>query len=131
MKALLITLLLVFGGISALYTRFKRVNAESGTPQDGYDPQSFVGEEPDMDDNFFGFDEKEADEVVNPQSEYFTYETPVEDIKVESKAESKTESVAPEVVEESSSRQFDLRQAVIYQTLLNNRYINVQNQIIQ
>ena len=116
MKTILLILVLLFGGMSTLYARFKRTLAEDGDPSDGSETQSYGRGTAERD--FFDFDNDEAEEVnVQAQPEYFTYENPDVDVKHAPVA------VQQEEPEMQMRPQFDLRQAVIYQTLLNNRYI--------
>lgn len=83
-----------------------------------YDEAADSGEET-MNDDFFGFDTEEAESVEQPS--YFTYEAPDAEVQHAPKP-------AQPVLEEQQPRPaFDLRQAVIYQTVLNNRYINAEN----
>ena len=80
------------------------------------------------DNGFFGFDEENAaEEPAHEQSQYFTYETITPEDRKGRKAARMVE--VPE--EEQREAAFDLRQAVIYQTVLNNPYINTGNQINQ
>ena len=122
MKTWLIIMIVLFGGVSALYRRLKKAFPEGGNPQDSVEPQSFVGGEAEDSDDFFDFADGEAEETVAPQPAYFTYESPEAEIHTEVRP-----APVVEVAEEMPRPQFDLRQAVIYQTLLNNRYINLQN----
>ena len=116
-----LTILFVMGSIMiALYSKFKRVLAE----QEGWqDEQS--SERPDEETNdFFSF-EDEGEKVVVEQPSYFTYEAP--DAEQTQLRPSKA-NVQPAIMEETPQTGFDLRQAVIYQTILNNNYIREINQ---
>ena len=117
MKSLLLILFVLLGGMSALYTRFKRVLAESEGRQDEneYEPQPCY-------ENPF-VDEDECECAAARQEEYFTYETADEPM-----AENEEASVPVMSLEEPVPQfAFDLRQAVVYQAVLNNRYINQGN----
>lgn len=117
MKSVLLILFVLFGGLSALYSRFKRVVAETEGRQEEYDAQPTFEEEEELESS------EESKSKVMPSYEYFSYETADE---VESISEQKQESVFVE--EESAPKYaFDLRQAVIYQSVLNNQYINLNN----
>jgi hypothetical protein len=113
MKYLLIILFVAFSFVPSLLARAKRRVAEAATVDDepSYDGQ---------DDNFFDFEEPEAEPAK--QSSYFTYETPEAEPKA---AEVPVQAAA--LVEEPVRPSFDVRQAVIYQTILTNNYINSGN----
>lgn len=116
-----LTILFVMGSIMiALYSKFKRVLAE----QEGWqDAQS--EKRPDEDTNdFFSF-EDEGEKVVVEQPSYFTYEAPVAE---QAQPRPFKANKQPVFVEETAQMGFDLRQAVIYQTILNNNYIREINQ---
>lgn len=117
MKTLLLILVLLFGGASSLYARFKRTLAEDGNAADGSGSSDYDGGSAERD--FFDFDGIEAEEAVPAQPTYFTYE----DSAFEMKTESVGASIQQEEVPVALRPAFDLRQAVIYQTLLDNRYI--------
>ena len=76
----------------------------------------------DMEDSFFNFDEVEAEEAAPAPEPYFTYEAP----------QAEVEHVAPVstvvATEEPATPAFDLRSAIIYQTVLSNKYISLENQ---
>mgnify|MGYP003488671240 CR=1 FL=1 len=77
MKTALLILVLILGGASSLYARFKRTLAEDGNAADGSETQSYAGEE--AGDGFFDLDrfELENDETAPAKpDEYFTYEAP-------------------------------------------------------
>ena len=81
------------------------------------------GAEESNDDSFFNFDTEEQREVEQPS--YFTYEAPEPEVR---RAPKPAQAPVRTVVEEPQPRPaFDLRQAVIYQTVLDNRYINAEN----
>lgn len=131
MKTALLIIVLLLGGFSSLYSRFKRTLAEDGNPSDGTETQSFGSAETDddlfsfgeaeTDDELFSFGDAEAEEAnITQQEGYFTYETPEAGAKVEPVENVKqTESVQVQ----TDRPAFDLRQAVVYQTLLCNPYI--------
>ena len=75
------------------------------------------------DDTFFSFDTEEP--KVAEQPSYFTYEAPEPEVQCAAKPAQAT--VRTEEEEPQPKPAFDLRQAVIYQTVLNNRYINAEN----
>ena len=117
MKTLLLILVLLLGGASSLYARFKRTVVEDVNPSGGEEGQNYVSSEAERD--FFDFDDIEAEDAVPEQPAYFTYEGPVSEVKrdpVEAPIQQEESPMAIRPV-------FDLRQAVVYQTLLNNRYI--------
>ena len=60
--------------------------------------------------------------------EYFTYETEVSTTPKRKVSEYKPRPAAAAIVEEPAAPQFDLRQAVIAQVILDNKYINEINQ---
>ena len=73
------------------------------------------------DDGFFSLDDEEPAEEAVKEPSYFTYET----LEPETKQAPAPVQVA---VEEPLQRPvFDLRQAIICQTVLDNRYINAEN----
>ncbi len=119
MKTALLILVLILGGASSLYARFKRTLAEDGNAADGSETQSYAGEE--AGDDFFDLDrfELENDETAPAKpDEYFTYEAPKVEVKTKPvEVKGADDSVQPVL------QVFDLRQAVVYQTLLNNPYI--------
>ncbi len=119
MKTALLIIVLLLGGFSSLYSRFKRTLAEDGNPSDGTETQSFGSAE--TDDELFSFGDAEAEEAnITQQEGYFTYESPEAGAKVEPVENVKqTESVQVQ----TDRPAFDLRQAVVYQTLLCNPYI--------
>ena len=120
MKTLLFILAVLFGVMPMLYARFKRIVAESGDTQYSDEPEDYDGGM--AEDSFFNFGETEVEESP-VQQPYFTYETPGADF-----ATTVSKREAPAAMEEpAATPQFDLRQAVIYQTLLNNRYNYLDN----
>ncbi len=116
-----LTILFVMGSIMiALYSKFKRALDEQGGWQD---EQST--ERPDEEINdFFSF-EDEGEKVVVEQPSYFTYEAPE---VAQAQPSPFKASMQPAMVEETPQTGFDLRQAIIYQTILNNNYIQEINQ---
>ncbi len=118
MKTVII-LLLVFGSfVLSLYKRFKRTLAEAGDNADA-DGQYYESTD----------EAEEASETAS--APYFSYEydapkqkAPAWDVKPEPVA-----AVKAQVTEVSQTKDsvFDLRQAVVYQTVLNNPYINEIN----
>ena len=83
----------------------------------------------DKDDGFFDFDNVENEEAVAEPQPYFTYEAPEADVAP--KTVHKPAPAQPTYMKQETTvyePAFDLRQAVIYQTLLNNKYINAENQ---
>ena len=119
MKTLLLIVVLLLGGMPALYARFKRVLSEGSNPQEDDATQRYGSAE--GRDDIFDFDNVDVEETVPTQQGYFTYEAP------EAKTSVSASPVMQSVVEnEQPQTIFDLRQAVIYQTLLNNRYLNLE-----
>ena len=90
--------------------------AANGTLNDGSESQSFSSGETGGD--FFDFDSIGAEEAIPTQREYFSYEDAVAGEEVRP-----VEKVMQEEPAQVLRPAFDLRQAVIYQTLLNNQYI--------
>lgn len=123
MKSLLFILVMVFGGMSLLYARFKHFVQEESDHSEAY--SNMNGDGATENDDFFSFDANETEEVVNSKPEYFSYET----LEIPTEDKQKIETVVPVVEEELPRFMFDLRQAVVYQALLNNRYINLENKI--
>ena len=117
MKTTLLILAVLFGVMPMLFARFKRAMAENGSIRGGAAESEENSDAADGD--IFNF-ENEAEDAVEQQP-YFTYEAP----------EAETAPVQPVramlTEEQPQQQRFDLRQAVIYQTLLNNRYINLEN----
>ena len=70
------------------------------------------------------------DETPLPENdnEYFTYETEVSTTPKRKVSEYKPRPAAAAIVEEPAAPQFDLRQAVIAQVILDDKYINEINQ---
>lgn len=113
--------LIVFVALSflpSLLSGKKRVQTSVADTQDAYG-NSGVGEE--MEDGFFGFDDSETEEAAPESEPYFTYEAPQAEFE-------HVEPVSTVVVsEESAMPKFDLRSAIIYQTVLTNKYIAMDN----
>ena len=125
MKGLWIILLMA-GFVLPLFARFKRTLAETGNSASG---TAHMEDEEDKDDSFFDFDNVETEEAVAQPQPYFTYEAPEADVTP--KTVLKQAPARPKPVQQDSKvyeSAFDLRQAVIYQTVLNNKYINAENQ---
>lgn len=118
MSTVFLTLLVVASIMLSLYSRFKKVLAE----QEGMQEEAAYAA---------------PAEAENEEQEYFTYET-LESLDSNDFPTAEpvcrpavaAETVAP-LVEEPVASGFDLRRAVIYQTILNNRNINESNQFIQ
>ncbi|MGX8712965.1 MAG: hypothetical protein ACSW8I_04680 [bacterium] len=113
-----ITLLLLFLGIS-MYSKVRKTIAEQSVP---------------VDDSVDGMQGEEevlfSDEEETPlqESPYFTYEADTVETPVYEKPKAKPQPVVMAVAEETARPQFDLRQAVISQVILSNKYINGINQ---
>ena len=122
MKITWLILLVAFTFLPTLLAGAKKARVGRSIEADSVDAES---DEEDMDDGFFSFDAEESAEEAVEEPSYFTYEAPEPE-----KKETSSQAPAPVqvVVEEPLQRTvFDLRQAVIYQTVLNNRYINAEN----
>ena len=120
------TILVMAGFVLPLFARFKRTMAEAA---DSVGDTAHMEDDEDKDDGFFDFDNVENEEAVAEPQPYFTYEAPEADVApktVRKQAPTRPMSVQQEVPVYEPA--FDLRQAVIYQTLLNNKYINAENQ---
>ena len=126
MKTMLLILFVALGGMSALYRRFKRVLDESGNADGGSEQQTYGDVDAESEPAYYG--DFVYEEPVAQQSPYFTYEAP--DVKPPDVKAPKAKSVADSVIieERLQTKSFDLRQAVIYQTILNNPYIQERNQ---
>ena len=113
-----LTLLILFIAISLMPSLFSYMKkGMAGKPMMETDGE-------DDDNGFFGFDEENvAMEPEHVQPQYFTYET----LSSEDGNRREDTPVMEESVEEQRVPAFDLRQAVIYQTVLNNQYINTGN----
>lgn len=118
-----LTLLIVFGLIPTLMAGAKKAAASRGVGTDNSD--EFSEADDNEADDFFSFDEDEPKQTVAQQPGYFTYEDPNVDISSVKPAVQQP-VVIPAVEEQPAASAFDLRQAVIYQTLLNNKYINAE-----
>ena len=111
--------LIVFIALSFLPMIFGKKKAQNIASANEAEDES--GEEM-QEDSFFNFGETEAEEVVAPEpNTYFTYEDP----KVEVSHESQEVSA---VTEETQMPAFDLRSAIVYQTVLTNKYTSLENQ---
>ena len=125
MKGLWIILVMA-GFVLPLFARFKRTMAEA---TDSVGDTAHMEDDENKDDGFFDFDNVENEEAVAEPQPYFTYETLEADVAP--KTAHKQAPVRPTSVQQEApvnEPAFDLRQAVIYQTLLNNKYINAVNQ---
>lgn len=118
-------ILVMAGIVLPLFGKFKRTMAETGSSADDTEWQQ---SDEQNDDGFFDFDKVEAEETVAQPQPYFTYEAP--EAPVTPKAAKKATKACPKPVQQETPAYepaFDLRQAVIYQTLLNNKYISAEN----
>ena len=125
MKGLWIILVMA-GFVLPLFARFKRTMAET---TDSVGDTAHMEDDEDKDDGFFDFDNVETEEAVAQPQPYFTYEAPEADVTP--KTVLKQAPARPKPVQQDAKvyeSAFDLRQAVIYQTVLNNKYINAENQ---
>ena len=118
MKVTLIMLLVAGSFLWSLYRRFKRTLAETVDVDTG-DEQTF--------------DEQDAvyEETATPSAPYFSYEydMPADTKNMASPKPQPATAAKPQpVVSAERPLAFDLRQAVIYQTLLNNPYLEERNQ---
>ncbi len=117
-------LLVAFGLMPTLLAGAKKAAASRGIGAD--DSDEHMEADDSEDDSFFSFDEDETEKAAAQQPNYFTYEDLNTDVPtVRPKAQRTV--VMPVEEERPTSPAFDLRQAVIYQTLLNNKYINAEN----
>ncbi len=123
MKGVLITLVIVGYAVLSLYKRFKRTLAEETTSVAG-DTMEYEDVETSEESNF-SFEESAPSN--NPYFSY-EYEAPAPSAKTESSKSSEVIncSVQPQSVFDWNG--FNLRQAVVYQTILNNHYIDEINQ---
>ncbi len=123
MKGVLITLVIVGYAVLSLYKRFKRTLAEGTTSVAG-DTMEYEDVETSEESNF-SFEESAPSN--NPYFSY-EYEAPAPSAKTESSKSSEVIncSVQPQSVLDWNG--FNLRQAVVYQTILNNHYIDEINQ---
>ena len=117
MKGIFISLIIVSYIMLSLYRRFKRTldnSAQTDTVGDeAYDDQV------DHDEPSFAYEES-----AEPSSPYFSYEYETTEPVVK-----KAPIVEPQLQVDTAPQRnrFDLRQAVIYQTVLNNHYIEEIN----
>ena len=117
-------LLVAFGLMPTLLAGAKKAAASRGIGAD--DSDEHMEADDSEDDSFFSFDEDETEKAAAQQPNYFTYEDLNTDVPpVRPKAQRTV--VMPVEEEQPTSPAFDLRQAVLYQTLLNNKYINAEN----
>ena len=125
MKGLWIILVMA-SFVLPLFAHFKRTMAET---TDSVGDTAHMEDDEDKDGGFFDFDNVENEEAVAEPQAYFTYEAPETEVApqtVRRQAQARPRPVQQEV--KVYEPVFDLRQAVIYQTLLNNKYINAENQ---
>ena len=115
-----ILLLMLVVGIS-MYSKFKKAIAEQSVLVD-----DSAGEMQEDDDLF-----SEEEPVSMEENPYFTYEAESVETPVCSRPRVKPQPVVVAAAEENVRPQFDLRQAVIGQMILSNKYINEINQINQ
>lgn len=116
MKILLIILFVATSIMWSLYKRFQRTVVETESERES-DEQTYDEQIP-------------AEEVENISSPYFSYEYEVpaeKPVVKEHKPQPVAVNVQPAVANEKNNG-FDLRQAVIYQTVLSNPYIDEINQ---
>ena len=122
------TVIIVLATIAYIgWAIYKRVNRAFGMADGGSTGQRQDYDEPDSEEEQ-EFVYEEPDVQSNPYFSY-EYESPAPNPRPAGKP-----SVAAMVQREEVAEglpQFDLRQAVIYQTVLNNRYISEINQINQ
>ena len=119
MKAIWFILIVALSFLPSLLATAKKSRMASAPVLDDEEESSDGSE----DDGFFSFDDEEP-EVVE-QSPYVAYEAPQPEVQRTPKPAPASVQVEPEELQTRPA--FDLRQAVIYQTLLNNRYINAEN----
>ena len=119
MSSVWIILILFLGGMSMFYGRAKHAMVADTSAQENGDINEYGDNE---NDNSVSHYDNEWDEVVASRPEVFSYETP----KGMSTPMSKAEETMP-LQEQPVASHFDLRQAVIYQTVLSNNYINFGN----
>lgn len=109
-----ILLLFLFVGIS-LYSRFNKAIAEQNAQANGSEG-----------------DEQEVNECLleeeSTETSYFTYETEIVETPNPLMPVERPVHVEAESIEPLLRTQFDLRQAVIAQVILSNKYINEINQ---
>lgn len=127
----LLTILIIVGYFALqFYSSMKKQREESSKPRAAAEPVADVAEQEqgsvaDWISQFLGEEKEEEPSAYEPsgfQREYFTYET-VEAPKAERSepvaATMPTEAREAERVKTAADNVFDLRQAVIYQTILN------------
>ncbi len=112
-----ILLLALIIGIS-MYSRYARAIVVQSVPED--DSADDVLEQKDS--------SSEEEEIPMEDNPYFTYESDTADMSVNETREEKPQSFFVTAVEEPVRPQFDLRQAVVSQVILTNKYIDEINQ---
>ncbi len=117
MKWVLIILFVALSFIPSLMAR-KRTAVAADDAQDAYDGGS---DSDSQEDDFFNFGETEAEEVAPDPEPYFTYEAP------QTKVDPVVEVATVASQEEHATPAFDLRSAIVYQTVLTNKYITGEN----
>jgi hypothetical protein len=114
MKWIWLIVFLAFSFIPSLMARKKNAAASAAYGDDSDSEET--------EDNFFNFDEVEAEEAAPAPEPYFTYEAPQAEVD-------HVAPVAATIVEEpATTPAFDLRQAIVFQTILTNKYISLENQ---
>lgn len=113
-----IILILLFLGIS-MYSKAKKTFAEQSVPMDD-SADEVQGKE----DVFYA----EEEDSLQQENSYFTYEAETVEPSVYETRRTNPQPVMATAVEETPRQQFDLRQAVISQVILSNKYINGINQ---
>lgn len=117
MNWLWIIALVLITFVPSLAARKKVAQAAANDMQDAYGDS---GESDDQEDVFFNFGDTEAEEVAPEPKPYFTYEAPQAEVN-------HVDQVVVAPVEESAAPAFDLRRAIIYQTVLTNKYTSNEN----
>ena len=123
MKGVLITLVIVGYAVLSLYKRFKRTLAEGTT--------SVAGDAMEYEDVETSEDSNSSFEESAPNSNpYFSYEyaAPAPSAKTESTKSSEVINCSVQSQPVRDWNDFNLRHAVVYQTILNNHYIDEINQ---
>ena len=124
MKIVWLILLVAFGVMPTLLAGAKKAAASRGIGTD--DSDEHMEADDSEDDGFFSFDEVETEKAASQQPSYFTYEDPNTNEPPVRPMAQRPMALQTEG-EQPTASAFDLRHAVIYQTLLNNKYINAEN----
>lgn len=125
-----IILFMLFAFLSMYRNVKKKLDDGSRAPRRRVGAEAAAGEEPDSG----GGASQGVDDLGEP---YFSYEYEETPKRKTPKSSTKPQPAParmqpqPAVAVETPARQFDLRQAVIYQTVLNNPYVSEINQSIQ